>query len=191
MRIILASKSPRRRELMNLIGVEYEVLVSDTEEEWDDSLSIEENSKEIAYRKAKDIYNNTQGDRLIISADTIVVKNGEVFGKPKTRDEAIKMIRKLQGGMHTVYTSLTVISEYRDEYKEYKEIYPTDIYVKKMEDYEILKYIDSYNVYDKAGAYAIQSPFAMYIEKIDGDYYSVVGLPINRVYDFLKQNELL
>lgn len=191
MRIILASKSPRRRELMNLIGVEYEVLVSDTEEKWDDSLSIEENSKEIAYRKAKDIYNNTQGDRLIISADTIVVKNGEVFGKPKNRDEAIKMIRKLQGGMHTVYTSLTVISEYRDEYKEYKEIYPTDIYVKKMEDYEILKYIDSYNVYDKAGAYAIQSPFAMYIEKIDGDYYSVVGLPINRVYDFLKQNELL
>ena len=93
--------------------------------------------------------------------------------------------------MHTVYTSLTVISEYRDDYKEYKEIHPTDIYVKKMEDYEILKYVDSYNVYDKAGAYAIQSPFAMYIEKIDGDYYSVVGLPISRVYDFLKQNELL
>lgn len=191
MRVILASKSPRRRELMSVMGVEYEVLVSDAEEKWDNSLSIEENSKEIAYQKAKDVYNNTQGDRLIISADTIVVKDGEVFGKPKTREEAIKMIRKLQGGMHTVYTSLTVISEYRDDYKEYKEIHPTDIYVKKMEDYEILKYVDSYNVYDKAGAYAIQSPFAMYIEKIDGDYYSVVGLPISRVYDFLKQNELL
>ena len=70
-------------------------------------------------------------------------------------------------------------------------IYPTEIYVKKMDDYEILKYVDSYNVYDKAGAYAIQSPFAMYIEKMVGDYYSVVGLPINRVYDILKQKELL
>ena len=191
MRVILASQSPRRRELMNLIGVEYEVLVSDVEEKWNDDLSIEENSKEIAYQKAKDVYNHTQGDRLIISADTIVVKDGEVFGKPKDREDAINMIRKLQGGKHTVYTSLVEISEYRDNYTEKKEIYPTDIYVKKMDDYEILKYVDSYNVYDKAGAYAIQSPFALYIEEIVGDYYSVVGLPINRVYDILKQKELL
>lgn len=191
MRIILASKSPRRRELMNVLGIEYEVLVSDIEEKWNEELSIEENSKEIAYQKAKDVYNNTQGDRLIIGADTIVVKDGEIFGKPKTRDEAIKMIKKLQGGKHTVYTSLVKVSENREEYDEEKEICQTDIYVKKMDDYEIIKYVDSYNVYDKAGAYAIQSPFAMYIEKIVGDYYSVVGLPINRVYDILKQNELL
>ena len=91
----------------------------------------------------------------------------------------------------SVYTSLVEISENRDKYSERKEIYPTDIYVKKMDDYEIIKYVDSYNVYDKAGAYAIQSPFAMYIEKMVGDYYSVVGLPINRVYDILKQKELL
>ena len=104
MRIILASKSPRRRELMNALGVDYEVLVSDMEESWSDLLEIEENSKEIAYQKAKDVYNNTQGDRLILSADTIVVKDGEVFGKPKSREEAIDMIRKLQGGKHTVYT---------------------------------------------------------------------------------------
>lgn len=191
MRIILASKSPRRRELMNALGVDYEVLVSDMEESWSDLLGIEENSKEIAYQKAKDVYNNTQGDRLILSADTIVVKDGEVFGKPKSREEAIDMIRKLQGGKHTVYTSLAQIIENKDKYSEKKEIYPTDIYVKKMDDYEIIKYVDSYNVYDKAGAYAIQSPFAMYIEKMVGDYYSVVGLPINRVYDILKQNELL
>lgn len=191
MRVILASQSPRRRELMSVLGVDYEVLVSDIEEKWNDSLSIEENSKEIAYQKARDVYNNTQGDRLIIGADTIVVKDGEVFGKPQTREEAINMIRKLQGGKHTVYTSLVEISECRDKYTEKKEIYPTDIYVKKMDDYEIIKYVDTYNVYDKAGAYAIQSPFAMYIEKIVGDYYSVVGLPISRVYDILKQKELL
>lgn len=191
MRIILASKSPRRRELMNILGVDYEVLVSDMEEKWNNHLEIEENSKEIAYQKAKDVYNNTQGDRLILSADTIVVKDGEVFGKPNSREEAIEMIRKLQGGKHTVYTSLVQISEQKDKYFEKKEVYPTDIYVKKMDDYEIIKYVDSYNVYDKAGAYGIQTPFAMYIEKIVGDYYSVVGLPINRVYDILKQNELL
>lgn len=191
MRVILASQSPRRRELMNLIGIEYEILVSDIEEKWDDDLSIEENSKEIAYQKAKDVYNNTQGDRLIISGDTIVVKDDEVFGKPKSREDAVRMLRKLQGGRHTVYTSLTVIKENRGEYSEYKEIYPNDIYVKKMDDYEISKYIDSYNVSDKAGAYAIQSPFAIYIEKIEGDYSSIVGLPISRVYDFLKENDLL
>ena len=115
MRIILASKSPRRRELMNALGVDYEVLVSDMEESWSDLLEIEENSKEIAYQKAKDVYNNTQGDRLILSADTIVVKDGEVFGKPKSREEAIDMIRKLQGGKHTVYTSLAQIIENKDK----------------------------------------------------------------------------
>ena len=94
MRIILASQSPRRRELMSALGVDFEVLVSDIEEKWNDSLSIEENSKEIAYQNAQDVYDNTQGDRLIISADTIVVKDGEIFGTPKTREEAIDMIRK-------------------------------------------------------------------------------------------------
>lgn len=190
MRIILASKSPRRKELMDLAEFNYEILPSKVEEKWDDNLSIEENSIELGYQKAKSIFDNTQGDRAVIGSDTIVVKDDEVFGKPKTRDEAIKMLKKIQGTSHSVYTSLSVLIEERGQYKEYKETIESKVYVKPMQDSEIINYINSYNVFDKAGAYAIQSRFAVYIEKIDGDYSSVIGLPINRLYDIFKENEI-
>ena len=190
MRVILASKSPRRKELMDLAEFNYEVLPSTCEEKWDDSLSVEENSREIGYLKAKDIFDNTQGDRAVIGSDTIVVKDGNVYGKPKNRDEAIEMLKDLQGNKHTVYTSLSVLIENMNEYKEYIEVYSADIYIKPMENSEIINYIDSYDVSDKAGAYAIQSKFAVYIEKINGDYSTIVGLPINRLYDIFKENEI-
>ena len=111
-------------------------------------------------------------------------------GKPKDRDDAIKALRKLQNNKHTVYTSLSVIIEERGEIKEYKDLIKSDVYIKKMEDSEIINYVDSYNVLDKAGSYAIQSKFAVYVEKIDGDYNSIIGLPINRLYDIFKENEI-
>ena len=190
MKIILASKSPRRKELMELAGFEFEVLVSECEEIWNEELSIEENSKEIAYEKAKTVFNNTQGDRTIIGSDTVVVKDGKIYGKPNSREEAIKMIRTLQGGVHTVYTSLAILIENKGYYKEYKEIVKSNVYVKSMEDTEIINYVDNYDVYDKAGAYAIQSRFSVYIKKIDGDYFSIIGLPINKIYDIFKENEI-
>ena len=99
------------------------------------------------------------------------------YGKPKDREDAIRMLRKLQGNKHTIYTSLSVIIEERGEIKEYKDLIKSDVYVKKMEDSEIKNYINTYNVLDKAGSYAIQSKFAVYIEKIDGfkDYYQLSG----------------
>ena len=112
------------------------------------------------------------------------------YGKPKDREDAIRMLRKLQGNKHTVYTSLSVIIEEREEIKEYKDLIKSDVYVKKMEDSEIKNYINTYNVLDKAGSYAIQSKFAVYIEKIDGDYSSIIGLPISRLYDIFKENEI-
>lgn len=190
MRIILASKSPRRKELMDLAGFNYEVLPSRAEEKWDNSLSIKENSIELGYMKAKNVFDNTQGDRAIVGSDSIVVKNEKVFGKPKDREDAIRMLRELQGSMHTVYTSLSVIIENNGKVKEYKESYHTDVYIKPMEDSEIINYIDTYEVFDKAGAYAIQSKFAVYIEKIYGDHNTVIGLPINRLYDIFKENEI-
>ena len=190
MRIILASKSPRRRELMDLAEFNYEILPSNSEEVWDDSLTIEENSKNLGYQKAKSVFDNTQGDRAVIGSDTIVVVDGEVMGKPKDREDAIRMIRKLQGNRHSVFTSLSVIIEERGEVKEYKEVIESYVYVKSMEDSEIINYIDTYDVYDKAGAYAIQSKFSVYIEKIEGDYFSIIGLPINRLYDIFKENEI-
>ena len=190
MRVILASKSPRRKELMDLAEFDYEIFVSETDEKIDENLSIEENSKEIAYSKAKSVFDNTQGNRVVIGADTIVVKDNEIFGKPKSREEAIEMLKKLQNSKHTVYTSLSILVEKNENYKEYKELYSADVYVKPMQDAEIINYIDTYNVFDKAGAYAIQSKFAVYIEKIYGNYNTIIGLPIERIYDIFKENDI-
>lgn len=188
MKIILASKSPRRRELMNLGRFEYEILISDEEEKIDETLTIEEQSKKLALDKAKIIFDNTQGDRAIIGADTIVVNNNEIYGKPKDRQDAIRMLRGLQGKTHKVYTSIAVLIEKNGEYKEYNELHETKIVVKPMSDYEISRYITDTNPYDKAGAYAIQGEFVLFIEKIEGSYTNVVGLPIERVYEILKEN---
>ncbi len=191
MKIILASKSPRRRELMELGGFEFEILVSDEEEIYNSNLSIEEQSKEIAFAKAKKIFDNTQGDRTIIGADTIVVVDNEILGKPKDREDAINMIKKIQGRAHKVYTSIAVLIENGEEYKEYKELHETIIKVKKMDENEIIKYINTDNPYDKAGSYAIQGKFAIFIDKIEGSYTNVVGLPIERIYEILKENNIL
>ena len=186
MKIILASQSPRRIALMQLARIDFEVLPSSYNEKMDKSLGIEELSKELAYGKAKDVFDNTQGDRTIIGADTIVVKDNVIFGKPKDRAEAIKMLKELQGDVHTVYTSLAILIEERGKYKEYKELVETDITVNPMTDAEIIEYVDREEPYDKAGAYAIQSSFAKFIDEIEGNYMSVIGLPIDKVYKILK-----
>lgn len=112
------------------------------------------------------------------------------YGKPKDREDAINSLRKLQGRRHSVFTSLSVIIEEKGKVKEYKEVYESYVYVKQMEESEIINYVDTYNVLDKAGSYAIQSKFAVYIEKIEGDYNAIIGLPISRLYDIFKENEI-
>lgn len=191
MKIILASKSPRRAALLDLIKVDFEVMPSSYKEVINSKLDVEEASKELAYKKALDVFNNTQDDRTIIGADTIVVKDGKIFGKPKDRSEAIKMLKQLQGDTHSVYTSLAVLIEERGKYKEYKEIVRTDISVNPITDAEIIEYIDQEEPYDKAGAYAIQSCFCKYINEIAGNYMSVIGLPVDKVYSILKENEII
>ncbi len=191
MKVILASKSPRRAALLDLIKVDFEVMPSSYKEVINKELDIEEASKELAYNKAQDVFNNTQGDRTIIGADTIVVKDGKVYGKPKDRNEAIKMLKQLQGDIHSVYTSLAILIEDRGKYKEYKEIVRTDINVNPITDAEIIEYVDQEEPYDKAGAYAIQSCFCKYISEIDGNYMSVIGLPVDKIYAILKENEII
>ena len=187
MKIILASQSPRRIALLDLAKIEFEVLPSGYDEKIDKSMSIEEISKQLAYGKAKDVFDNTQGDRTIIGADTIVVKDNVIFGKPKDRNEAIKMLKEIQGDVHTVYTSLAILIEERGEYKEYKEVVETDITVNPMTDAEIIEYVDSEEPFDKAGAYALQGEAAIYISGITGDYYTIVGLPVHLVYNHLQE----
>ena len=178
---------------MDLAGFDYEILISDVDETINEEMSLEEKSKEIAFRKAKSIFDNTQGDRIIIAADTLVIKDNEAFGKPKTRQEAISMLKKLQGAMHKIYTSLVVLVENKGEYKEYKELFPVEVFVKNIDTNEIENYVDVNfgDVYDKAGAYAIQGRFSIFIDKIIGNYSSALGLPIQRVYDILKENDAI
>lgn len=191
MKIILASQSPRRAALLDLIKVDFEVMPSNYEEKIENKFDIEEISKELAYGKALDVFNNTQGDRTVIGADTIVVKDNKIYGKPKDRADAIRMLKELQGEYHIVYTSVAILIENHEKYDEYKEISKTLIKVKEMSDNEIIEYVDNEKPFDKAGAYAIQSCFCKYIEKIEGNYMSVIGLPVDKVYEILKENEVL
>lgn len=189
-KIILASASPRRRELMMQAGYEFEVQVSHKEETYS-SETPDEIVKELALLKARDIAEqNAVKDLVVIGADTVVAYQGAILGKPKSKEEAFAMIQSFQGDKHQVYTGVAVLS-YDAEGNEtvVNHAVKTDVYVNAMTDEEILKYIENDNVMDKAGSYGIQSGFAIHIEKIEGDYFNVVGLPISYIYNVLKDIE--
>ncbi len=191
MKIILASSSPRRKDLMTLAKIEYEAMPSNFDEKVDTKLSLEDQSLQIAYGKAKDVFEHTQADRAVIGSDTLVIVNGKQFGKAKTREEAIQMLKELQGNTHFIYTSIAILIEDRGNYQEYKELHKVKIVVKPMSDEEIENYVDSERPFYCAGAYAIQGFFSVFIDKIEGDYPTALGLPINRVYSILKENDIL
>lgn len=187
MKIILASASSRRRELLEMMGLDFEVKVSNCDESFEEGLSIEEQSKRLAYIKAKTIFDETTGDRVVIGSDTMVLKDDKIYGKPKDREEAIEMLTDLSGKQHRVITSICVLSQEGKVYKEQVDYDIADVYFKKMTMKEIEAWIDKDKPYDKAGAYAVQSEFGVHIEKINGNYFTVVGLPIHKLYDMLKQ----
>ena len=187
MRVILASSSPRRKELLKSITEDFEVIVSDSDESFKEGLTIEEQSKRIAYLKAKTVFDQTQGDRIVIGADTMVLKGGNIYGKPKDKQEAYQMLSNLQNDMNEVITGLSVLVEKDGEQKEYSDYDIAKVYISAMNDKEIQNWINSGKAMDKAGAYAVQEEFAKYIEKIDGNYATVVGLPIHKVYQVMKQ----
>lgn len=203
--IILASASPRRRELLSQIGIEYEVIPSKKEEAVTSTVPSEI-VMELAKQKAEDIVMQVkQPGKLVLGADTIVALDGEVMGKPVDEQDAFSMISKLQNNTHQVYTgvSLSCLKE-DDEIVSHVFYEKTDVYVYPMSEDEIWEYIhtksfsnnskvskwdsgrEPYECEDKAGAYGIQGPFAAYIQGIKGDYNNVVGLPVGRVYQELK-----
>lgn len=191
-RIILASASPRRRELMAMAGYEFEIKVSHKEEKYV-STEPSEIVKELALLKAEDIaeqetvFLNSE-ELVVIGADTVVAHAGKILGKPKSKEEAFRMIKGFQGDKHQVYTGVAVLKYDGEGNKSIvNEAVKTDVYVNPMTDEEIWKYIENDNVMDKAGSYGIQSGFAIHIEKIEGDYFNVVGLPISFIYEVLKK----
>ena len=191
MKIILASKSPRRKELLDLIQVPYEIIVSKVDEILNPTLTIEEQAKQLSYQKAKAVFDKTEGDRAVIGSDTMVIKNKKIYGKPKNEEEAIQMIQELENGTHQVITGLSILIEKEGHYQEEIDYDITEVTINEMTNQEILDWVKSGNASDKAGAYAIQGEFAKHIEKINGNYATVVGLPIHKVYKILKNNNLL
>jgi len=190
-KIILASASPRRREIMAQAGYQFEVQVSQKEERYI-STQPDEIVKELALLKAKDIaVQNGEKDFIVIGADTVVAHKGKILGKPKSKEDAFEMIRDFQGDKHQVYTGVAIL-HYDREGKEtvINHAVRTDVYVNPMTEEEIRTYIEKDNVMDKAGSYGIQSGFAIHIEKIEGDYFNVVGLPISYIYKVLKELEM-
>ena len=192
MRIILASQSPRRKELLSLIIPNFEIMVSNQEETLNEELSVEEQVTEIAYTKVKNVFDRTEGDRIVIGSDTIVTKNGKIYGKPKNRNHAKEMIKELITGdkVHKIITGLSVIIEQDGKIKEYKTYDTVKVYLKDISDEEIEKWLDTGNAMDKAAAYGIQNEFCVHVEKIEGNYTSALGLPTHKLYDILKNVQL-
>lgn len=187
MKIILASASPRRKELLGYITKNFEVIVSNAEEIFEEGLSIQEQSKKIAYLKAKEVFDKTQGDRIVIGSDTLVLKNGKHYGKPKSKEEAFDMLSELQNDVHEVITSLCVLIEKDNKQEKYIDYDITKVYLSEITPEEINVWIESGEAMDKAGAYAIQGQFSKFITKFEGSYNSVVGLPVQKLYQAIKQ----
>lgn len=181
MKIILASKSPRRKEILASAGYEFDVKVSNADENVSAN-SITEMSLMISKRKCDAVFEENK-DCVVISADTIVVINDKVLEKPKSIDNCREMIKTLQDNVHEVYTSVIV----KSVDKEVSFLEKTKVFVGKMTDEEIEEYINTSEPYDKAGGYAIQGIFGKYIKKIEGDYYNVMGLPIYKLNKVLKE----
>ena len=188
MKIILASESPRRRELLEMMGLKFDIKPSNSDETFKEGLSIEEQSKRLAYIKAKSVFDETsnEGDRAVIGSDTMVIEGDKIYGKPHTREQAIEMLQDLNNTKHQVITSICVISEKNGEYKEQLDYDIADVYFKKMTDEEIEAWVDKDKPYDKAGGYAAQSGFGVHIEKTEGNFFTIMGLPIHKLYDMLK-----
>lgn len=187
-KIVLASASPRRRELLEQIGIKFDIVVSnEPEDEIDKSLSPENYTSELALMKACNVAKKLTGtkrkDSLIIAADTVVYSDGKILGKPKDSDDAFRILKSLSGKAHEVYTGICVM-RLTDGYATSKSI-KTTVKFKELTDKTIKAYIKTGEPADKAGAYGIQGRGAVLVEEIYGDYFNVVGLPLSALYDVL------
>lgn len=184
--VVLASASPRRKELLHQMGLEFEVCQSKQAENTSRTIPYEV-VKELSYQKAKDVYSRGHKDSIVIGADTIVFHGGEIMGKPKNAKECKEMLRSLAGDAHHVFTGVTVLWEEDGSTHVLSFYEDTKVFVYQMSDAEINAYVATGEPLDKAGAYGIQGGFAKYIERIEGDYNNVVGLPIAKLYQELNK----
>lgn len=184
--IVLASASPRRKEILQQVGISFEVCASDADETVDgtqaDNIVMELSARKA--QAARECYGAS--DKIFLGADTVVACEGKILGKPADEQDAYAMLQMLQGNRHEVYTGVTLL----DGKRQVTFFEVTHVQIRSMTDRQIQQYIASKEPMDKAGAYGIQGAFAAYIEGIQGDYYNVVGLPIARVCQELEQWEV-
>ena len=183
-KIILASQSPRRKQLLEWAEIEFEVIVPDTDESYPPETSINEIAIHIARNKALAVLENYPGTLPILAADTIVVCNNDVIGKPVNKADAISILSKLSGRDHQVITGVCILNGMKEI--SFSDV--TDVTFNELSAEQIEFYIDKYKPYDKAGAYAIQEWIGVIgIKSVRGDFYNVMGLPVNRVVKALLQ----
>ena len=180
MKLILASQSPRRRELLSLMGMEFTIQVPNADETMEPGADPAQQVALVSRRKA--LATLCQPEDVVIAADTIVVCDGKILGKPKDAEDAFQMLSMLSGRTHQVMTGLTVLQGQKIE--SCTEV--TDVTFRPLSDTEIHRYIATGEPMDKAGAYGIQGGAALFAQKLNGDYYNVMGLPVCRLWQVLK-----
>lgn len=191
MRLILASGSPRRKEILSRNNIEFEIIKSVKDEETDKT-EPGDIVKDLSKSKAMEVLGkiseaNDDGEVIILGADTIVYADNKVLGKPVDRTDAFAMIKLLSGSVHSVYTGITVVKHSNGKTVVDSFYEKTDVYVKALTDDEIYEYVTTGECDDKAGAYAIQGIFSKYVDHIEGDFSNVVGLPEERTIKKLKE----
>lgn len=187
-RMVLASKSPRRRELLEMLGAQFEVITSDCDENIT-GLAPHDLVRELALRKAEAVYERLNApDAVVIGSDTIVTPDGvKALGKPRDRGDAVRTLTELSGKWHSVCTGIAVIGRAADNTsKKISETVETKVKFLDLTKEECERYADTGEPLDKAGSYGIQGRGGALVEKIDGDYYSVVGLPVSRLRVILR-----
>ena len=182
--IILASASPRRKELLKKINLKFEVDASDCKEDINPGLVPEELVRQLSIKKAKSVAARHK-NAIIIAADTIGVMGDKILGKPHPENEVRKMLRTISGKSHLVITGFSILDTATN--KIVTRTVKTKVYIKQLTDREIDAYVKTGEPLDKAGAYAIQGLGAIIVEKIEGDYYNVMGLPLNALTEALKE----
>lgn len=175
--LILASASPRRKELLENIGLRFRIVVADIEEKIPDEATPEQAVEALALQKAQAVADMNKNS-VVIGADTVVVLDGKILGKPKSEDDAIDMLSSLSGRTHTVCTGVAIING--DEAKSFVEV--TEVEFHTLTADEIVAYVKTGEPMDKAGAYGIQGKGCVLVKRINGDYFNVVGLPVSKVY---------
>lgn len=181
-KLVLASASPRRSEILSVAGFEFDIIPSKAEE-ISEGLPPEEAARVNALLKAKDVFSNHPEGTAVVGADTVVTIDGEILGKPKDREDAFNMLKSLSGRKHYVITGYAVISE---DF-ETSSYCSTEVVFRKLSDKEIYAYIDTLEPMDKAGSYAIQEKGSLFIESMNGDFFNVVGLPVSEIAEILKK----